>query len=88
MRRRIGPFDAFKTEPKVVTRLGKLDRSGRGAEARCLASAIIEIRDRGADDALVGHRPGLYDVHRCGHILQISVARRGRVGALLALYSP
>lgn len=86
MRHRIGPFDRFLNNPKAVKALGKLDRSGRRAEARCLALAIVEIRDRGVTDALATHQPGLYDIYRCGHILQVSVV--GEVGAVLALYSP
>jgi len=80
VRRRIGPFDHFALHRRALWRLGDLP----GPEARCLAAACVEIRNRGAD-AIQGHEPGLFDVHRCGYIICLLVTAAG-AGTVLDFY--
>jgi hypothetical protein len=80
VRRRIGPFDHFDFYRGAMRSLGNLPEP----EARCLTAACVEIRDRGAD-AIQGHGPGLFDVHRCGYIICLLVTAKG-AGTVLDFY--
>jgi hypothetical protein len=84
VRRRIGPFSDFAFDHAALLRLGKLRRRGR-AEADCLAEACVELRDRGAD-AFEAHEPRLFDVHRCGYVIAVSVLTDGRTATVLDFY--
>jgi len=85
VRRRIGPFADFAFDLPALLRLGRLRRRDRASEADCLARACIELRDRGAD-AFEGHEPRLFDVHRCGYIIAVSVLKDGRAATVLDFY--
>lgn len=84
MRQKIGPFDDFALHRGALSRLGDVRRKRGKSEARCLAAACVEIRDQGAE-AIQGHEPGLFDVHRCGYIITISVKADG-AGTVLDFY--
>jgi hypothetical protein len=85
LKQRIGPFAEFSFDGPALLQLGGLRRRGRRAEVDCLVSACLEIRDRGAD-AIHGHEPGLYDVHRCGYIVAVSVSGDGVEGTVLDFF--